>query len=113
MASVPWCAIRMAPPSSSIRLASARRPSSLGSPWRTASDMTGEQPRLVFVPGLVSDETVWRPAADLLAPYPVAFADVTQPQSITEMAEHLLAAYAGRLIIAGHSMGGRVALEAA
>jgi len=75
--------------------------------------MTGEQPRLVFVPGLVSDETVWRPAADLLAPYPVAFADVTQPQSITEMAEHLLAAYAGRLIIAGHSMGGRVALEAA
>lgn len=75
--------------------------------------MSGSVPVLVFVPGLVSDETVWRPAADLLAPYPVAFADVTRAESITSMAQEILQQNAGMLAVAGHSMGGRVALEMA
>ncbi len=75
--------------------------------------MSGGQPTLVFVPGLISDDTVWRPAADMLDPYPVAFADVTQAVSINAMAESVLAVHPGRLLVAGHSMGGRVALEMA
>jgi len=69
---------------------------------------------LVFIPGLVSDGTVWRPAAELLGDdVDVAFADVTTPPTITAMAEHVLQAHPGRLLAAGHSMGGRVALEMA
>ena len=78
-----------------------------------APDVSGSAPVLVFVPGLISDETVWRPAADLLAPYPVAFADVTRASSITDMAEETLERHPGTLLVAGHSMGGRVALEMA
>lgn len=73
--------------------------------------MPAAQPTLILVPGLVSDAAVWRPAAERLAPYPVAFADVTQATSITGMAESVLAQHAGTLLVAGHSMGGRVALE--
>jgi pimeloyl-ACP methyl ester carboxylesterase len=70
-------------------------------------------PLLIFVPGLISDWTVWQPAADALAPYPVAFADVTRATSITGMAEEILTQHPGKLVVAGHSMGGRVALEMA
>lgn len=75
--------------------------------------MGGGAPTLVFVPGLISDEAVWRPVAELLAPFPTAFADVTRAGSITGMAEGVLAQHDGRLLVAGHSMGGRVALEMA
>ena len=78
-----------------------------------APEMTGSAPVLVFVPGLISDWTVWQPAAKLLAPYPVAFADVTRATSITGMAEAILQQHPGKLLVAGHSMGGRVALEMA
>jgi protocatechuate 4,5-dioxygenase alpha subunit len=68
---------------------------------------------VLLIPGLVSDGFVWAAAAVALAPLPVAVADVTTQASIADMARSLLAQHEGRLVLAGHSMGGRVALEMA
>lgn len=74
------------------------------------NDMT----TLVLIPGLVSDRIVWQPLAEALAGVMrVHHADLTQSDSITAMARGLLAAVSGRLIVVGHSMGGRVAMEMA
>lgn len=67
---------------------------------------------LVLIPGLISDATVWQKLAEA-APLPSHHADVTRDASITAMAERLLAEVEGDLIVTGHSMGGRVALEMA
>lgn len=72
-----------------------------------------DSPLVVFVPGLISDQAVWQPAADELAPQPVVFADVTRASSISGMAGEILRQYPGLLAVVGHSMGGRVALEMA
>jgi len=68
---------------------------------------------VLLIPGLVSDGFVWAAAVSALAPLPVAIADVTTQTSIEDMARSLLARYDGRLLLAGHSMGGRVAMEMA
>lgn len=69
---------------------------------------------LVLVPGLISDRIVWQPLADAVAGHmPAHHADLTQSSSITDMARGLLAAVSGPIIVVGHSMGGRVALEMA
>ncbi|MEP7313866.1 MAG: alpha/beta fold hydrolase [Pseudomonadota bacterium] len=67
---------------------------------------------LVLIPGILCDEAVWQPqmdglrgVADILVP-PHGMAD-----SLGGMAEAILAAAAPRFALAGHSMGGRVALE--
>lgn len=75
--------------------------------------MTADRPALVLVPGLLCDAEVWRHAIDPLAPRAAAWvADVGQHTSLGAMAEALLAqAPAARFALAGHSMGGRVALE--
>jgi pimeloyl-ACP methyl ester carboxylesterase len=44
---------------------------------------------------------------------PVHHADLTQTDSMTDMARGLLAAVSGPIVVGGHSMGGRVAMEAA
>lgn len=68
---------------------------------------------LLLLPGLLCDEAVWSSQMDALAPY----VDCLVPDyggfaSIKAMAEHALSAVpAERFAIAGHSMGGRVALE--
>lgn len=69
-------------------------------------------PTLLLVPGLVSDARVW---ADLAASHdgPVQAADVSRDASIHAMAERLLDETSGPLIVAGHSMGARVAMEMA
>lgn len=73
-----------------------------------------DKPTVVFVPGLLSDGIVWQHAADRLAQsHTVAIADVSGGRSITGMAEAILSEQAGALIVAGHSMGARVALEMA
>ena len=65
-----------------------------------------------FVPGLLSDQIVWEPLAEQLSEN--AFhADLTAQSSIPEMADSVLASTQGNLIVAGHSMGGRVAMEIA
>ena len=71
------------------------------------------RPVLLLLPGLLCDETNWAAQCDALA----AQADCRVPvyralQSIEAMAEHVLrTAPPGRFALAGHSMGGRVALE--
>jgi pimeloyl-ACP methyl ester carboxylesterase len=68
---------------------------------------------LLLLSGLLCDETVW---ADI----PERLADVADVRilsfggfsSITAMAEHVLTVAPERFALAGHSMGGRVALEA-
>ena len=68
---------------------------------------------LLLLSGLLCDETVW---ADI----PERLADVAEVRilsfggfsSIAAMAAHVLAVAPERFALAGHSMGGRVALEA-
>jgi len=67
---------------------------------------------ILFIPGLLCDETVWGYAIDHLRPrYRCVVADGASHDSITAMAEHGLAAYEGGLSVVGHSMGARVAME--
>lgn len=68
---------------------------------------------VLLIPGLVCDRFVWSAATSALADVAVAIADVTTQDSIAEMARDLLARHQGRLVLAGHSMGGRVAMEMA
>lgn len=66
---------------------------------------------VVLIPGLLSDGFVWRAVTSALPAAKVA--DVTTQDSIAQMARDILARHAGPLIVAGHSMGGRVAMEMA
>lgn len=64
---------------------------------------------LLFIPGLLSDQTAWQPVRGLLGQGSIA--DLGDQDSINGMAADLLAAHPGPLAVAGHSMGARVALE--
>jgi pimeloyl-ACP methyl ester carboxylesterase len=72
------------------------------------------KPRVVLLPGLLCDAAVWREQVQALC-----FADCIVPSfgtlaSLTTMARRVLDAVpAARFSLAGHSMGGRVALEIA
>lgn len=69
---------------------------------------------LVLVPGLLSDGVVWQPLADAVAgKMPVYQADLSGGDSISGMARGLLEKVPGDMIVVGHSMGGRVAMEMA
>jgi pimeloyl-ACP methyl ester carboxylesterase len=67
---------------------------------------------LLLVPGLMCDGAVWRPQIDALSStldtVVVAYGRL---DSISAMAEAALTAAPARFALAGHSMGGRVALE--
>lgn len=68
---------------------------------------------LIWLPGLVCDEAVW---TGVRARFPQPGEVITYPdaRSIEAMAQRVLAAAAGRRVwLAGHSMGGRVAIEVA
>jgi pimeloyl-ACP methyl ester carboxylesterase len=66
---------------------------------------------LVFLPGLLEDASVFAAQAGQLAA-PCLVADLTRHDTIAGMAEAALReAPAGKICIAGHSMGGYVALE--
>jgi pimeloyl-ACP methyl ester carboxylesterase len=73
--------------------------------------MTMKQP-LLLLSGLLCDETVWadipRRLEDAADSSIISFGGFS---SITGMAEHVLAVAPERFALAGHSMGGRVALE--
>lgn len=74
--------------------------------------MNRTEATLVFIPGLLCDDAVWAHAAGRIGQYmPVAIADLLTQDAITAMAEDTLAAHPGQLLVAGHSMGARVALE--
>lgn len=68
---------------------------------------------LILVPGLVCDDAVWKDQATDLADHAnVTIADHGLRDSLEEMAAAILSrATDERFAIAGHSMGGRVALE--
>jgi pimeloyl-ACP methyl ester carboxylesterase len=67
---------------------------------------------LVFVPGLLCDRTVWKPQIKALKDLArIQVADHRELDSLSAMAEKILADAPAKFAVAGHSMGGRVALE--
>jgi pimeloyl-ACP methyl ester carboxylesterase len=70
--------------------------------------------KLVLLPGLACDGALFAGVSDALAPWRPQVADVhTRCASLPEMAQALLAEHDGPLLLAGVSMGGMLALEAA
>lgn len=69
--------------------------------------------KLYLLCGLLCDATVWtHQLAAFQTAYDVETVDFHGFDSLTAMAEHLLARSSGPFALAGHSMGARVALEA-
>jgi pimeloyl-ACP methyl ester carboxylesterase len=69
-------------------------------------------PPVVLLPGLVCDATVWTHAAAALgARAPVSIASYDSLDSLGAMADKVLREAPPRFALAGHSMGGRIALE--
>lgn len=67
---------------------------------------------LVMVPGLLCDEMLWAPQSAALADIAeCSVAETTLDDSITAMAERILARSPERFALAGLSMGGYIALE--
>lgn len=67
---------------------------------------------LILVPGLMCDHAVWEPLLPWLAvDRPCSVADHAQADSLPQMAHQLLAWAPTQFVMAGHSMGARVALE--
>lgn len=69
------------------------------------------QPTLLLAPGLMCDATSWGAVPSGLPEFDVRVVDHGQADSLVQMAEQLLADAPARFALAGHSMGGRVALE--
>jgi pimeloyl-ACP methyl ester carboxylesterase len=66
----------------------------------------------MLIPGLMCDAAVWQPQMrDLAQVAPIRVADHGLASDLGMMAEQILQANPGTLALAGHSMGGRVALE--
>lgn len=65
---------------------------------------------ILLIPGLLCDRFVWEP---LLSRIDAEIADCSTKDSLTGMAQDCLDRHPGPLRIAGHSMGGRVAMEMA
>jgi pimeloyl-ACP methyl ester carboxylesterase len=74
--------------------------------------MTNNKPPLVLIPGLMCDDAVWTPLLpwleELSTPHLVDHGDAN---SLTTMAEQVLKSVEGSFLMAGHSMGGRVAMQ--
>jgi pimeloyl-ACP methyl ester carboxylesterase len=69
-------------------------------------------PPLVLVPGLLCDAAVWAPQLPALRKLTlVHVAEHGFSASLTAMAENIICEAPARFALAGHSMGGRVALE--
>jgi pimeloyl-ACP methyl ester carboxylesterase len=67
---------------------------------------------VVFLPGLLCDRAVWEPQVTALSGRrDCVVVDYGDADSLTKMAKSALASVPERFSLAGHSMGGRVALE--
>lgn len=67
---------------------------------------------VILLCGLLCDEKVWEAQATALGrDHDVRVVKFVQQDSMQAMAEHVLKDAPGRFALAGHSMGGRVALE--
>ena len=73
--------------------------------------MTGNHPVLLLTPGLMCDAASWGPVPAMLSGFDCRVVDHGTADHLTQMAEQLLAHAPERFALAGHSMGGRVALE--
>ena len=68
--------------------------------------------QIILIPGLMNDGWVWRHQLGPLSRLgPVTIASNDGCDSLKDMASRILSASQGPLAVAGHSMGGRVALE--
>ncbi len=67
---------------------------------------------ILLIPGLLCDETEWGPVLDELKGT-AEVADLSTQDDLTQMARDCLDRYPGRLRVAAHSMGARVAMEMA
>lgn len=66
---------------------------------------------IVLLPGLLCDEAVWRGQVERFSSFRCHVVDYAQADSIEAMADTVLREAPERFALAGHSMGGRVALE--
>jgi pimeloyl-ACP methyl ester carboxylesterase len=73
--------------------------------------MEARKPTLILVPGLMCDATSWGAVPSGLSEFDCVVIHHGIADSLTQMAEQLLAQAPARFALAGHSMGGRVALE--
>jgi pimeloyl-ACP methyl ester carboxylesterase len=70
------------------------------------------KPTLLLLPGLLCDERVWRAQISALSEqFACQVADFGQLDSLSAMAELALDTTPGNFLLAGHSMGGRIAFE--
>jgi len=70
------------------------------------------QTTFVLAPGLMCDHTVWEPLADHLPSFQSRIViDYQGANTLVHMSELLLSQAPDQFLLAGHSMGGRVALE--
>jgi protocatechuate 4,5-dioxygenase alpha subunit len=68
--------------------------------------------QIVLLPGLLCDASIWAAQVEALKPYAdVAVADFSEFDSLEDMARAALAMRDGPVVVIGHSMGARVALE--
>jgi pimeloyl-ACP methyl ester carboxylesterase len=73
-----------------------------------------DKPVLLLLPGLMCDAEIWRGQIGALSgAYDVRVPDFSGLDSIEAMAEAALALAPGKVAVAGHSMGGRVAMQIA
>ena len=78
------------------------------------SRQPAERRALVLLCGLLCDEEIWGGVASELGPVAdIKILSFSNYSSITDMADHVLKSVSGHFAVAGHSMGGRVALEIA
>ena len=67
---------------------------------------------MLLLPGLICDRTAWQSQIDALAGIAdCSVADYAKLDSLPAMAQAVLSAAPERFSVAGHSMGGRIALE--
>ncbi|MDB5718532.1 MAG: alpha/beta hydrolase fold protein [Sphingomonas bacterium] len=68
--------------------------------------------QIVLIPGLMNDGWVWRHQIGALSRIaPVSIACNDHSTSLTDMAARIVDGSTGPIAVAGHSMGGRIALE--
>jgi pimeloyl-ACP methyl ester carboxylesterase len=67
---------------------------------------------VLLIPGLLCDATVWQPQSAALSDVAsVQIAELIECDSLGAMAESIIRSAPERFALAGHSMGGRIALE--
>ncbi len=72
------------------------------------------KPVLLLLPGLMCDDAIWRGQIQALSgAWDIRVPDFSALDSIEAMAEAALALASGPVAVAGHSMGGRVAMQMA